>query len=453
MSHVPFVESGSYPVRAGNALRPLIDGTPAFRRIAEAVEAAHHSVWVAVAFCLRDFQMPDGRGTFFDVLDRAAARGLDVRVIFWRPNVPGGTNTNAFAGTESDRDFLRQRGTRWRARWDRTHGPYCQHQKSWLIDAGHESEIAFVGGINQTLRTESVPGHPGAGQRHDLYLEIAGPSACDVHHNFVQRWNEASERLLEDGAWADSGRDGLAFPTRSSRPRGASVVQIQRTVHAGRYSDGTATPGGERFDIANGERSILDQYLRAIDAAQRTIYIENQSVPIVAVAERLEAALRRGVDVVMLVPGEVEPFVREARLRGERTALFAQLAVLGRYENFRLAGILGHTAKGESYGIYVHDKVMIVDDVWATIGSCNLHAFSLEGSTEMNASFHDPQVVRRLRCDLIAEHLGRDVDALDDRAALKLYREIVDANRYRHDTGQRSWQGLAYRLDAATYGE
>jgi cardiolipin synthase A/B len=30
--------------------------------------------------------MPDGGGSFFDVLDRAVARGLDVRVIFWRPN-------------------------------------------------------------------------------------------------------------------------------------------------------------------------------------------------------------------------------------------------------------------------------------------------------------------------------------------------------------------------------
>jgi len=158
-----------------------------------------------------------------------------------------------------------------------------------------------------------------------------------------------------------------------------------------------------------------------------------------------------------VVPAEAEPFVRAARRRGERQALFAQLAALDRYARFRLVGLRGHPADGESYPIYVHDKLMIVDDVWATIGSCNLHAFSLEGSTEMNASFDDPAVVRALRRALMAEHLGDELggaaQGLDDRAALAFFRAAADANRYRHDTGERTWQGLVYRLDAATYGQ
>ena len=80
---MPPARSGSYPVRAGNAVRPLVDGEAAFRRICEAAESARHSVWVTVAFLERDVPMPDGRGSFFDVLDRAAARGLDVRALFW----------------------------------------------------------------------------------------------------------------------------------------------------------------------------------------------------------------------------------------------------------------------------------------------------------------------------------------------------------------------------------
>ncbi|MBW7456605.1 hypothetical protein K0U00_21440, partial [Paenibacillus sepulcri] len=83
---IPFIATGSYPLRNGNMIRPLVDSGPAFRRICEAVEAARHSVWLTVTFMAPDFQMPDGRGSLFDVLDRAAARGLDVRVIFWRPN-------------------------------------------------------------------------------------------------------------------------------------------------------------------------------------------------------------------------------------------------------------------------------------------------------------------------------------------------------------------------------
>ena len=83
-SHIPSVDSSSYPVRSGNALRALVDGEAAFGRICEAVEAAKKSVWVTIAFHKPDFVMPGGRGSLFDVLDKARARGIDVRTIFWR---------------------------------------------------------------------------------------------------------------------------------------------------------------------------------------------------------------------------------------------------------------------------------------------------------------------------------------------------------------------------------
>lgn len=83
---IPFVSSGSYPLRVGNFVRPLVDGEPAFRRICEAIEAARKSVWVTVTFMWPTFEMPDGRGSALDVLDRAAARGVDVRILFWRPD-------------------------------------------------------------------------------------------------------------------------------------------------------------------------------------------------------------------------------------------------------------------------------------------------------------------------------------------------------------------------------
>ena len=67
-------------------MRPLVDGVPAFRRIAEAIAAARHSIWLTVAFYPHDFHFPDDGGTLFDLLDRAVARRLDVRVLFWRPN-------------------------------------------------------------------------------------------------------------------------------------------------------------------------------------------------------------------------------------------------------------------------------------------------------------------------------------------------------------------------------
>ena len=137
---------------------------------------------------------------------------------------------------------------------------------------------------------------------------------------------------------------------------------------------------GLPYDIAGGERSILAQYHQAIGAARRSIYIENQAIPIPEVAVSLEQALKRGVEIVLLVPADPEEGIRAARNNPQRKALFDGLAALGRYENFTLVGIAGPNALGSRSSIYVHAKIMLVDDAWATIGSCNLHAHSLTGT-------------------------------------------------------------------------
>jgi cardiolipin synthase A/B len=96
---------------------------------------------------------------------------------------------------------------------------------------------------------------------------------------------------------------------------------------------------------------------------------------------------------------------------------------------------------------------MLVDDAWATIGSCNLHSNSLSGHTEMNASIWDAAVVQPLRCALLAEHLGLDTANLDVRAALRLFRSIARENSRRRDAKAPISKGIAYQLDAETYGE
>jgi len=155
---------------------------------------------------------------------------------------------------------------------------------------------------------------------------------------------------------------------------------------------------------------------------------------------------------VILVPAQPEPHVREARRDPSRQELFDRVARLGQYEHFSLVGIAALGAEGERRDIYVHGKIMLVDDEWATIGSCNLHSNSLSGHTEMNASIWDATVVRALRCELLSEHLNRDTAHLDARAALRLFQDIADENRRIRSAGSGDWQGIAYRLDPATYG-
>ena len=454
-NYIPFVNSGSYPIRSGNTVQPLVDGEPAFRCICEAVEAAQKSVWVTVAFIDINMQMPDGRGSFFDVLDLAKDRGLDVRIIFWRQLEfekwhPG----EHFPGTQENQEWLRERGTRFLARWDQVADQYCQHQKSWLIDAGEEGEIAFVGGINLDTGSVVSPKHPPSqsGNTHDVYVAIRGPVATDVHHNFVQRWNETSDRKQAGGSWPNAtSANNLEFPSIVSQQQGNIPVQIQRTVRRGCYSDTTATPGGKPYEIAGGEHSILDQYLLAIDAAKRTIYIEDQAIGSSQIVDRLQAALERGVEIVYLVPASPSDLTIDARKNPKAQEFFNALALLGERDNFTLVGIAANQGDGEYQNIYVHAKIALIDDVWCTIGSANIASRSFYGDTELNASFWHGPTVYALRCELLQEHLFQDTLHLNDVDALRLYRDIALKNTQRCKQG-KSLQGLAFALDPATYG-
>jgi phosphatidylserine/phosphatidylglycerophosphate/cardiolipin synthase-like enzyme len=454
-AYVPHVESGSYPLRPGNRVRPLVDGEAAFRAICRAVEAARRSVWVTVAFLHEGFEMPDGRGNLFDLLDRATRRGVDVRAIFWRsPQQEAELPGVHFPGTEAQRRALAERGSRFLARWDRLPGELCHHQKSWLIDAGGEGEIAFIGGINLNRASVAEPGHPPReeGNTHDLYVELCGPAATDVHHNFVQRWNEASERRRDDGAWPDvDACDDLRFPDRVSPECGEIPAQIARTVPRGTYATGHPTPGGRPFPIAEGEYSILDQYVACLDAARRSIYIEDQVIASPRIIERLDAALERGVEVVFLVPVRAHPAFVAARKDPGMAAFFEPLHALGRFAHFCLVGIASHAGPGRYHDVYVHAKIALVDDAWATIGSTNVADRSFRDDTELNASFWHGPTVRALRIELLREHLGIDTRHLDDAAALRRYRDVARKNGAARARRGRL-EGMAFELDPARYG-
>jgi phosphatidylserine/phosphatidylglycerophosphate/cardiolipin synthase-like enzyme len=453
---IPSVASASYPLRPGNFVRPLVDGEPAFRRIGEAVSAARRRVWVTIAYVDREAKLPDGHGTVFDLLERAAARGVDVRALFWRePRLrEHEPDSEHFEGSQGDLAWLGERGARFCARWDRLPNGFCQHQKSWIVDAGEPGEVAFVGGINLDAPSIAPPGHAvrGSPQIHDVYLELRGPAASDVHHNFVQRWNEASDREEAGGVWPDLRCAGaLEFPARLSPPAGPVPVQLTRTVLAGRYRDQTAAPGAKPYSIAGGEASVLEQYLAAIASARSSVYLENQAIGSPAVVDALEAALQRGVEVVFLVPGNAHPAFVEARKEPRAAFFFEKLAQLGRHENFTLAAIASGGADGRYDEIYVHSKLVLVDDLWCTIGSTNVAERSFHQDTELNASFWHPESVRALRRELLLEHLGLDTRELDDRAALRAFHRIARSNADR----RVCWEplaGLAYAVDPVDYG-
>jgi phosphatidylserine/phosphatidylglycerophosphate/cardiolipin synthase-like enzyme len=390
--------------------------------------------------------MPDGRGGFFEVLARARQRGLDIRVLFWRPDAATAhLRTNAFWGSPEHFSLLEQRASDISIRWDRADPGFCQHQKLWLIDAELDTACAFVGGINLNPHSVVAPGHCGAEHNHDMYLEVSGSAITDIHHNFVQRWNEASERQVAAGRWgADADRD-LAFPDSVAAACGSTIVQVQRTIHPGRYTNTHPTPGGAPFAIADGEFSNRDQYIHAIRAAREYVYLENQAISERPVLQELLAATNRGVVVVLVVPMVANSIDSPEDPRGE--SLRDERRVLANTSHFTLAGLAGRDANGTRHPVHVHAKLMLVDDVWATAGSCNLHRYSLCGNSELNIAFADAATVRALRCELLAEHLDRDTSALDGQSALRAFRAVAEQNAGRWRDGDPDWEGIACRLD------
>ena len=229
-SYIPPTTSGSLSRTAGQPLVRLLDGGGTHAAYsARRSTSARHSVWLHRRVLFRP-RLPHARRPRFVVRRAGPCLGpaaLDIRVIFWRHQSRDRARTGASSpARRPNARCSASRGARFqRPLGPRPGEPFCHHQKTWLIDAGQPSETAFVGGINLTRRAVVLPGTSEA--RHDVYVEVTGPSASDVHHNFVQRWNEASDsRAGRHGAWGHDGNDELAFPARVTAG-GASVVQIQ----------------------------------------------------------------------------------------------------------------------------------------------------------------------------------------------------------------------------------
>jgi cardiolipin synthase A/B len=428
---LPFIANAPYPVRANNSVGFWVDGQAAFTRLCEAIETAQDSIYATITFMWAAFRMPNGE-TALELLSRAAARGVDVRLIFWRPDQStAALRTNAFWGAPEHFVQLLEH-PKLSIRWDCAASGYCQHQKTWLID----KKQAFLGGLNLNPNSVVASGHfgealNGAAQNHDLYIELEGDAVTDVLHNFIERWNFASERHKPDGSW------GAQSDIETAKVRllgyGQAMVQIQRTM--------------PNRDMPGGEQTIFAQYLVAIDAAKRSIYLEHQYLEQPQIVNALHRALERGVSVLAVLP-----IVPDVNPTPERQNFLQSRARLGLFENFTLVGIAGLGADGRRKPVWIHSKLMLIDDAWVLVGSANLHRFSLLGNAELNAAIDSPEFAKALRVALFLEHLASDTSELGDVAAMLEFGQIAQHNRSLHLGGNPNWQGLAVALNVAGYG-
>eukprot|EP01121_Diplochlamys_sp_Union-15-3_P006615 TRINITY_DN17111_c0_g1_i1.p1 TRINITY_DN17111_c0_g1~~TRINITY_DN17111_c0_g1_i1.p1 ORF type:complete len:272 (+),score=42.97 TRINITY_DN17111_c0_g1_i1:54-869(+) len=251
------------------------------------------------------------------------------------------------------------------------------------------------------------------------------------------------------------------------------MAQIQRSIRAGYYFDKTPAVGWVSFDISKGEATIYKQYKIAFQNAKKFIYIENQHLADVHLIDLMISALKRGVEIVYVVPWksgilyviktELEAVKKweQDRQKGidSPEPHYADLFLrsfkeLSKYPNFCLCGLAYLKQTGDQYAsIYVHSKIAIVDDQWLTIGSANLVDISFQKDhTELNISIWDNATAKSLRNQLFSEHLHKDSSSLDAVEAVKTFQSIAIDNRKRFKENN-SLQGHAFALDVSNYGD
>ena len=289
-----------------------------------------------------------------------------------------------------------------------------------------------------------------------MYVELRGPSATDVHHNFVQRWNEASDRERADGLWPDA-RSQTDAPVPAAalagRRRRAGADPAHRAARPlPRRHAGAGRRAASRS--RDGETAILEQYLRRSTRAQRSIYIEDQAIG----APQIVDALRRARSSAASTwcswcrSSPTTRWPRRAPRPGDRARSSSRSRRSAGTTHFTLAGIAANAAPGAYQNVYVHAKIALVDDAWATIGSANVANRSFFGDTELNASFWHAPTVRALRARAAARaprprHAPRSTTAPRSR----LYREVARANARAPRRAASRSTGLAFALDPATY--
>jgi phosphatidylserine/phosphatidylglycerophosphate/cardiolipin synthase-like enzyme len=400
--------------RPGNALTVLVDGSEALQAMADAIARAQSHVHITGWHITPTFALTRGERPIVlkELLAEVATR-IPVRVLIWA-GVPVPVMQPWRGDVRKIRDELTA-GNRIQCALDARERPmHCHHEKTIVID----DQIAFVGGIDLTnfhADRWDTPDHKprGAVGWHDVASRIAGPAVRDVAMNFAMRWQAITGEELP----------AAAVPTAA----GDIELQVVRTVPDGTYPR-----------LPRGDFRILESYLRALRAAKRFIYLENQFLWSPEILEVLREKLAHPPtpDFRLLLVLPAKPDSGADDTRGQLGTLVQADGEGGRL----LACTIYAIGEEKDWQVYVHAKVGIVDDAWMTIGSANLNEHSLFNDTEMNVVTHDTELALQTRLRLWAEHLERPVSEVDGNprdVIDRLWRPIAQEQAARRERGER----------------
>lgn len=345
------------PFLPGNTVRTLVDGDATFAAILDAIERARHYILIQF-FIVR----ADALGEMVkDLLIAKAAQG--VRVCFLYDSIgsfdlPQRYVSNLLAGGVEIHPFATNR-----LFVNRFQLNFRNHRKIVVVDG----ERAFVGGHN--IGVEYLGGNPRLSPWRDTHIELRGPVVASVQFVFTEDWHWATQQLAPLTARQD----------RQPETDGAGMHCL------------VVAPGP-----ADKQETGSLFFVEAINAAEKRVWITTPYlVPDEAVFAALRLAVMRGVDVRILIPSRRDHYVVF-----EASKLYA-------YDLVRAGVRIFRYRPG-----FLHQKVVLIDDVAAAVGSANLdnrsfrlnfeimvltidHAFAREVQTMLEGDFANAYEVDR----------------------------------------------------------
>ena len=280
------------------------------------------------------------------------------------------------------------------------------HQKIVVVD----DAVAFCGGLDLTIRRWGVPAHEPDDPRR---VDLAGVPYPPFHDVQMMVDGDAAAALgeLVRWRWARATCQSLRAPPRPAHdPWPEQVDPMFREIDIGIARTLPACFGEPET------REVETLYLDMIDCAERSIYIENQFLTSLAIAERLIARLqeRPELEVAIIVPKTHLSWLEHVSMLTGRIRFRDTIEAAGLGHRVRLL-YPEIVAESGTAQVKVHSKLMIVDDRLLRIGSANLCNRSMGVDTECDlaidaADARTQATIAGFRAALIAEHCGAHAD-------------------------------------------
>jgi phospholipase D1/2 len=388
----------------------LIDGRDFYRAVYAACTQAERTIYMAGWQFASDVELLRGEDAagceypsqFLDFLRKLceAKPHLEVYLLPW-----DSSPVFTFEREPLQRlKFHRKGHPRIHWRMDNCHPPGASHhQKLIAIDRA----LAFVGGMDlctsrwddrehcATKKERCTHGRPDQ-PYHDVQAYITGEAVDTLRRWFVRRWELATGEAIEP---PDAPRAELAFdPTFA--------------VHAPRIGLARTWPAMDDPPI-EPITELLQLHLRAIAQAKRLLYIENQYLSSDELGRALEARLVAGaphLQIVIVLPARSAGFKERISIGVYQQAILARIGAAARRGGHAL-GVYYQAACGPEgdVPVFIHAKVLAVDDRFLLVSSANTSNRSMSFDTELGVAWESPEPtpsLRAARIDLLAEHCG-----------------------------------------------